>query len=106
MSSSPIVVIGGGISGLACAYYLLKLAIPVLRSRKIILLEASSRTGGWLQSHRFNDGVIHELGPRSIRTGGVTGKNTLNLIEELGMAMDLIGVPAESPAGQKRYILV
>lgn len=106
MSSSPIVVIGGGISGLACAYYLLKLATPVLRSRKIILLEASSRTGGWLQSHRFNDGVIHELGPRSIRTGGVAGKNTLNLIEELGMAVDLIGVPADSPAGQKRYILV
>lgn len=76
----PILVLGGGISGLACAYYLSKLPGSVLRGQKIVLVEGQAVTGGWLQSERFADGVVHELGPRSIRTAGTVGLNTLSLV--------------------------
>lgn len=80
MTTKPVVVAGGGIAGLASAYYLTKLPQSVLRNRKIIFLESSNETGGWLKTRRFPDGTIHELGPRSIRFAGVQGLTTLNLV--------------------------
>lgn len=76
----PLVVLGGGISGLSCVYYLSKLPQHVLGDRKILLIEGNQETGGLIKSCRFSDGVIHELGPRSIRSSGFTGINTLNLV--------------------------
>lgn len=79
-SAPPILVLGGGIAGLSCAYYLSKLPNSLLQGRKVLVIESQSTPGGWLQSENFSDGVVHELGPRSIRTAGLVGLNTLNLV--------------------------
>ena len=80
MSHLPVAVIGGGISGLSCAFYLSRYCKELLKNRKIYVIEGSSKTGGWLRSRRFEDGVIHELGPRSIRCNALVGINTINLV--------------------------
>jgi len=51
-------VVGGGISGLACAYVLQKAGVEVL------LVEASARPGGVISSVS-RDGFLLELGPQS-----------------------------------------
>lgn len=60
-----VAILGGGISGLTAAYFLLK----VLPNVKVTLYEASDRLGGWIQSDQVNVGngdVILEAGPRSL----------------------------------------
>ena len=75
-----IAVLGGGITGLTCAYTLSK-ALPKATIR---LVESSSRLGGWLGSHRqaTADGydLVFESGPRSMRPRGVEGWATLALV--------------------------
>ena len=59
-------ILGGGITGLASAYYLTK----ELPNAKITIYEASDRLGGWLSSKRVpvRDGsVLFEAGPRTLR---------------------------------------
>ena len=80
MSVNPIVILGGGISGLSCAYYLHKLVGPLIAPRKIIVIEGSKHLGGWIKTKAFDDGVIHEIGPKSIRCMGAAGFNTLSLV--------------------------
>lgn len=75
-----IAILGGGVSGLSCAHYLTKLGKKLGRSDRIILIEASSAVGGWLKSHQFDDGVVHELGPKSIRASGLPAHNTLLMV--------------------------
>jgi len=53
-----VIVVGGGISGLATAYYLLKR----LPSLSLLLVEASPRLGGTMQT-RHVEGFIIEEGP-------------------------------------------
>ena len=60
-------VLGGGISGLATAFYLRKLP----STNRVVLLEASNRVGGWIQTTRNDDGVIYEHGPRTVRPAGI-----------------------------------
>jgi len=95
-------VIGGGISGLAAAHYLSKLA----NAAKITLFESSSRLGGWIQTTRFEDGGRHEHGPRTVRPAGEQGANTLRLVEELGLADRVVPVSSTHPAALNRYVLV
>ncbi|RWS10055.1 protoporphyrinogen oxidase-like protein [Dinothrombium tinctorium] len=102
--SNPVVVIGGGISGLSAAFYLHKLGHTFLKHQKIILLEGSERMGGWMHSKRMDDGVIHELGPRSIRFAGDSGTNTLLLVESLGLSKEVIAVSKREPAAKKRLL--
>ena len=71
-----VAVIGGGISGLAAAWNLTRRR----PNFEILLLERSKRLGGWLRSHRTEEGAVFELGPRSLRTAGVAGKTTLALV--------------------------
>jgi phytoene dehydrogenase-like protein len=54
-SSSPVIVIGGGISGLVCAHALTQAGIDAL------VLEASPRAGGMIRSER-RDGFPPPLG--------------------------------------------
>jgi oxygen-dependent protoporphyrinogen oxidase len=64
--SHDVAVLGGGITGLAAAYYLAR----DLPRAKITIYEASDRLGGWLSSSRVpvKDGsVIFEAGPRTLR---------------------------------------
>jgi oxygen-dependent protoporphyrinogen oxidase len=75
--SSKFLVLGGGISGLSAAYQLLgKVANP----KNIIVLESSARLGGWIQSKRYEDGAIFELGPRGLRPAGPAGTASLQLV--------------------------
>ena len=72
-----IVILGGGISGLAAAH-------AALSSRKpgvsVTLLEATPRYGGWVETLHYEDGCTFEIGPRSIRPVGLAGKRTLELV--------------------------
>ncbi len=84
------VVIGGGISGLACAYRLRQLGVPVL------LLEQASRAGGVICSVR-QEGFLFELGPQSF----LSTDPLLELIESLGLSPELQHADSRAP----RYIL-
>jgi protoporphyrinogen/coproporphyrinogen III oxidase len=84
-------VVGGGISGLVCAYALQKAAVEVL------LVEASARPGGVINSVS-RDGYLLELGPQSF-----SATSQLRcLCAELGLADQLLEAPARAP----RYVLV
>ncbi|CAI9569047.1 unnamed protein product [Staurois parvus] len=97
-----VVVAGGGISGLTACYHLVKDAkVP-----KVILLESSSRLGGWMRSTRTDDGAVFEHGPRGMRPAGVVGKNSLCMVSELGLESDLIPIPSSHPAARNRFLYV
>ncbi|KAL8596599.1 hypothetical protein ACOMHN_034970 [Nucella lapillus] len=100
---ATVVVVGGGVSGLAATYYLQKLGARV---GKIILLEGSRRTGGWMHSERHSDGGLFEFGPRSLRPAGRSGKNTLRLADELGLSEDVLVVSRSHPAAKNRFLYV
>src|SRR5687767_14496043 len=57
-----VVVIGGGISGLAAAHRLSELSVAQPKPLEITLLEASNRLGGIIQTEA-RDGFIIERGP-------------------------------------------
>lgn len=72
-------MLGGGITGLASAFYLSQ----ELPDAKITLYEASPRLGGWLQSRRIDVGngeVVFEQGPRTLRPTTPSGYLTLDLV--------------------------
>jgi len=84
-------VVGGGISGLACAYALRKAGIEVQ------LVEASTRLGGVIRSVT-RDGFLLELGPQSF-----SGTAALRrLCNELAISDQLLDAPPRAP----RYVLV
>jgi oxygen-dependent protoporphyrinogen oxidase len=61
MSAKRVVIVGGGISGLAAAHRLLELG---LSQTQIVLVEASGRLGGTLET-TVRDGFLLERGPDS-----------------------------------------
>jgi oxygen-dependent protoporphyrinogen oxidase len=87
----PVLVIGGGISGLACAYHLQQAGIPVR------LLEAGSRPGGVIAT-REKDGFRFELGPQSF----LSSEPLVALIDALGLKEQLLHADPRAP----RYIFV
>jgi len=90
-SHVPAVIVGGGISGLVCAYELRKAGVPAQ------LFEASPRLGGVIRSERC-EGYLLELGPQSF-----SGTPALDaLCSELGINRELVQAPARAP----RYVLV
>uniref|UniRef100_A0A8C5J0B5 Amine oxidase domain-containing protein n=1 Tax=Junco hyemalis TaxID=40217 RepID=A0A8C5J0B5_JUNHY len=64
----------------------------------VVLLEASGRFGGWLQSTRSPEGAVFEHGPRGVRPAGPAG------VAELGLAGDILAVPKEHPAARNRFL--
>jgi oxygen-dependent protoporphyrinogen oxidase len=90
-SAALTVVIGAGISGLACAYSLKK------SRQKVLLLEAAARPGGAIQSVA-EDGFLYELGPQSFSS---TDRLT-QLSDELGLTPEIV----EAPHGAPRYVLL
>ena len=75
-----VAVLGGGITGLSTAYYLSK-SLPT--STRIVLFEADSRLGGWLNSTSVDVGngkVVFEAGPRTLRPSVPNGLVTLDLV--------------------------
>jgi oxygen-dependent protoporphyrinogen oxidase len=86
----PAIVVGGGISGLACAYHLQQAGIPVR------VLEAGDRPGGVIAT-REQDGFRFELGPQSF----LSTEPLLKLIDSLGLKNELLHADPRAP----RYIL-
>ncbi len=85
-------MVGGGISGLACAWGLQK------GGRDVLVLEAASRAGGTIGTARA-DGFLVEAGPNStLDTTPLIGA----LLEDLGIAGLRIDA---APAARNRYIL-
>jgi protoporphyrinogen/coproporphyrinogen III oxidase len=76
-----VVIIGGGISGLATAWFLEKKGFT-----DITILEASERAGGKV-STVFEDGFLVESAPDSFIT---LKPNALNLVQELGLGEQII----------------
>ncbi|HKS81127.1 MAG TPA: protoporphyrinogen oxidase [Candidatus Acidoferrales bacterium] len=84
--TSQAVVIGGGISGLACAYRLRKSGIGAT------LLEAAVEPGG-LVSTIEKDGFLFEAGPQSFQ-----GTDTLSaLFRELGIEKEVVIADPKAP---------
>ena len=77
-----VLVVGGGISGLAAAFELTRAGVPV------VLVEASDRLGGKVGTERV-DGFLVEHGPDSMLTTRPAG---VALVRELGLGDDLVGV--------------
>ncbi len=91
MPASPnILVIGGGISGLACAWRLHSLNLPVL------LVERSGRFGGVIDTIERN-GFCFDIGPQSFLATDALD----TLIAELNLAAELLRADHRAP----RYIL-
>jgi protoporphyrinogen/coproporphyrinogen III oxidase len=89
--SVPAIVLGAGISGLACAYALRKAGVDAH------VLEASACAGGVIASELRN-GFLLELGPQSF-----SGTAALrSLCTELGIAGQLVEAPPRAP----RYVLI
>jgi oxygen-dependent protoporphyrinogen oxidase len=87
----PALVVGGGISGLVCAYALQRAGVEVQ------LVEASARPGGVINSVS-REGFLLELGPQSF-----SGTAALRqLCSELGISDQLLEAPPKAP----RFVLV
>ncbi len=88
-----IVIIGGGITGLATAYYLQQYASAAIDTT---LIESSPRLGGKILSAR-QDGFTVECGPDSFITQKPAA---ITLCRDLGLADQLIG----SSIGKPTYV--
>ena len=89
INSAPVIVIGGGISGLACAFRLKQRGVPVL------LLEKSERFGGVVQTEQ-HDGFLFENGPQSF----TLTPELYELIDAAGLNSELVRAAPRMP----RYI--
>ncbi len=85
--SARIAVIGGGVSGLAVAYFLSQSG-----NRDVALFEGSARLGGTVETER-TDGFLLEKGPDAFLT---EKPEALALSSALGLENDLIGTRAEN----------
>src|SRR5246500_1628467 len=81
-----VIVIGAGISGLACAFRLKQLGLP------IILLEASARVGGLVGTVR-KDGFLFESGPQNFQGT----EPLIDLIREVGVETELQRADPRAP---------
>jgi oxygen-dependent protoporphyrinogen oxidase len=78
--TGKVVIIGGGISGLAAAYYLAKAGATAT------IVESRPRLGGVIQTEHV-DGCTIEAGPDSFLS---VKPAAMDLIRELGLAGDVI----------------
>lgn len=92
-----VAVVGGGITGLAAVYYLQKEAREKGYPLEVVLIEASHRLGGKIQTMR-KDGFIIERGPDSF----LARKKSFGILaEDLGIDDQLV-----SNATGQAYVLV
>ncbi|XP_049866780.1 protoporphyrinogen oxidase-like [Pectinophora gossypiella] len=98
-------ILGGGLSGLATGYYLIKNNVMNNNNLKLYLFEATSSCGGWIKTIKTKD-YTFEQGPRTIRPKGVTGLNTLNMIQDLGLSQHISPIRPDHPAAKNRLIYV
>lgn len=85
--SHDIAILGGGITGLATAYFITQ----QLPRAKVTVYEAGERIGGWLESRRVEveggGNVLFEAGPRTLRPAqnGVLAARLVSLWLFLGV---------------------
>lgn len=95
--SINIVVVGGGITGLAAAYE--AVTNRESDSVNVMVLEQSDRFGGKIKTHQTADFAV-EAGPDSIYTRKTDG---VELIEELGLKSETIYSSTEMKTGILRH---
>jgi oxygen-dependent protoporphyrinogen oxidase len=93
-SSPSVVVLGGGISGLAAAYRVLQRA----PGARVTIVEGESRLGGKIATER-GDGFLIESGPDSFLAAKPRG---VGLCEELGLGPELQAI---TPRPHRAYVL-
>ncbi len=111
MSNNPYIIIGSGLSGLACAITLKK------SNHKILVLEAQSQVGGRLQSQRNRDGFIIDEGFQVILASYPELKKFV-AVDELklqsfnsgaliynGQGFDLLANPIKHPSAIKEILI-
>jgi protoporphyrinogen/coproporphyrinogen III oxidase len=98
VNANRIMIVGGGISGLAAAYYLQKQIAENHRNCEILLVEQSNRLGGKIQTDNF-DGFVIEKGPDSFLA---RKQAIIQLTLELALENELVGT---NPKARKNYIL-
>src|ERR1043166_8092808 len=76
-----VAIVGGGISGLSCAYYLAQAGVAST------LIEARPGLGGVIQTERV-EGCVVEAGPDSFLSAKPAA---MDLIREVGLATEVIG---------------
>ena len=84
--SRTVVIVGGGISGLATAFSLLDQAATAGLSLRCVILESGSSWGGKIVTHRIGD-IVTEAGPDSFLSQKQAG---LDLCTKLGLTDQLI----------------
>lgn len=89
-----VVILGAGISGLTCAWYLKK---HYGSEVDITILEKGERAGGWIHT-LSKEGFLFELGPHSFRGNA---EHVFQLIEELGLQDQVI---RSHPSASQRYL--
>ena len=89
--SARVLVVGGGISGLCCAYYLRKAGVSAL------VLEQSDQPGGYIRS-AVRDACILEAGPQSF----LSTDPLLEMVEDIGLQSELLVANPRAP----RYVLI
>lgn len=85
-------MIGAGITGLAAARELFKLANKSRRPVEVVVLEASPRLGGKIRTESV-EGAVVETGPDSFVT---LKPEMLELVRELGLEGDLVGTAPDA----------
>ncbi len=93
MSSTSTIVVGAGLSGLACAFDLAR------AGREVVVLESSDRAGGVVGSLE-RDGFRFETGPNTIQASSAAFRT---LCGDLGIADRLIVSPPEE---KDRFVFV
>ncbi|MCU0792305.1 MAG: protoporphyrinogen oxidase [Opitutaceae bacterium] len=90
--SSPIAILGAGLTGLSAAYTLARAGL------RVVVFDAATEVGGVIRSTRHSEGWLVEAGPNSLQeTPAISA-----LIGELGLASER---QQASPAAKNRYIV-
>ena len=88
MNQFDIIIVGGGIAGLYCAYNLQD-------KFKILLLDKSNKLGGRIYTKTINvNGIQYNLETGAGRVSDIQ-KNTMGLIDELGLSDNLVKLPTK-----------
>jgi oxygen-dependent protoporphyrinogen oxidase len=92
-----VVVVGGGIAGIACAFHILELSRQKKFPLRLLLLESSQRLGGVISTLN-RDGCRLELGPDAIFTEKPWG---LDFLKKMGLENEIVGM---NPEHQRSFI--